>query len=187
MMCKSWVPPTYKNITRWHRGLEKEEETFLWYHMGEKWISKDKNISTNSIKSHKKKNRQYRDISPQTNYNRGKLSFGWIENNNKDLKILNRGQPVAQQLSSHVPLRHHGVHRFGSQVQTWDLLASHAVAGVPHVKWRKMGMDVSSGPVLLLAKRGGWVADVSSGLLFLKKKKNPKQYICQVNSLGNKK
>ena len=51
----------------------------------------------------------------------------------------------------------------------WHFLASHAVAGIPHIKWRKMGMDVSSGPVFL-SKRGGLVADVSAGLIFLKKK-----------------
>ena len=32
-------------------------------------------------------------------------------------------------------------------------LSSHAVAGGPHMKWRKMGMDVSSGPVFLSKKR----------------------------------
>ena len=41
----------------------------------------------------------------------------------------------------------------GSQVWTWHCLASHAVVGVPHIKWRKMGMDVSSGPVLLSKKK----------------------------------
>ena len=30
---------------------------------------------------------------------------------------------------------------------------SHAVAGVPRIKWRKMGMDVSSGPVFHSKKR----------------------------------
>ena len=30
---------------------------------------------------------------------------------------------------------------------------SHAVVGVPHIKQRKMGMDVSSGPVFLSKKR----------------------------------
>ena len=61
-------------------------------------------------------------------------------------------------------------------------LSSHAVAGVSHVKWRKMGRDVSSGPAFLSKKRGRLAADVSSGLIFLKKnekkrkeerKKNP--------------
>ena len=35
-------------------------------------------------------------------------------------------------------------------------------------------MDVSSGPVFL-SKRGGWAADVCSGLVFLKQKKKKKK------------
>ena len=31
----------------------------------------------------------------------------------------------------------------------------YAVVGVPHIKWRKMGRDVSSGPVFLSKKRIG--------------------------------
>ena len=50
-------------------------------------------------------------------------------------------------------LRQPEVRQFGSRVWTWHRLASHAVAGVPHTKWRKMGMDVSSGPVFLRKKR----------------------------------
>ena len=50
-------------------------------------------------------------------------------------------------------------------------MPSHAVAGVPHVKWRKMGTDVSSGPVFLSEKRRRGLAAVSAGLIFLKKKK----------------
>ena len=50
-------------------------------------------------------------------------------------------------------------------------LPSHAVAGVPHIKYRKMGTDVSSGPIFLSKKRGGLVVDVSSGLIYLKEKK----------------
>ena len=46
-----------------------------------------------------------------------------------------------------------GVRQFGSQVRTWHCLASHAVVGVPHIKRRKMGMDVSSGLVFLSEKR----------------------------------
>ena len=45
------------------------------------------------------------------------------------------------------------VHQFGSRVPTWHLKAHHAVVGVPHIKWRKMGMDVSSGPAFLRKKR----------------------------------
>ena len=59
---------------------------------------------------------------------------------------------VAQWLGSRVPLRRPGVRRFGSQVQTWHCLAVCAVVGVPHIEWRKMGMDVSSGPLFLSKK-----------------------------------
>ena len=41
---------------------------------------------------------------------------------------------VVQQLSAHIPLRRPGVRRFGSRVWTWHCLASHAVAGIPHIK-----------------------------------------------------
>ena len=44
-------------------------------------------------------------------------------------------------------------------------LASHAVAA-SHIKWRKMGTDISPGPVFLSRKREG-LADVSTGLIFL--------------------
>ena len=60
---------------------------------------------------------------------------------------------VAQQLSTHVLPLQPGVGWFGSRVQTWRGLASHAVVGIPHIKHRKMGMDVSSGPVFLSKKR----------------------------------
>ena len=42
--------------------------------------------------------------------------------------------PVAQRLSSHVLLQQPGVRWFSSQVRTWHHLASHAVAGIPHIK-----------------------------------------------------
>ena len=61
--------------------------------------------------------------------------------------------PVVQQLSSHVPLWRPEVHQFGSRVRTWHHLASQAVVGVPHIKERKMGTDVRSGPVFLGKKR----------------------------------
>ena len=48
-------------------------------------------------------------------------------------------------------------------------MSSHAVVGVPHIKQKKMGTDVSSGPVFLSKKRR--IGDVSSGLIFLKKNK----------------
>ena len=37
-------------------------------------------------------------------------------------------------------------------VMAW-LGKSHAVVGVPHIKWRKMDMDISSGPLFLSKKR----------------------------------
>ena len=49
-------------------------------------------------------------------------------------------------------------------------MASHAVVGVPHIKYRKMGIEVSSGPVFLSKKRRIG-RDVRSGLIFLKKSK----------------
>ena len=45
------------------------------------------------------------------------------------------------------------VHGFGSRVRTWNCLASHAVAGGPRIKQKKMGTDVSSQPVFLSKKR----------------------------------
>ena len=72
---------------------------------------------------------------------------------NPVLEYFHGAGPVTQRLSSHVPLPRPGVRQFGSRVQTWHHLASHAVAGIPHVKWRKMGMDVSSGPGFLSKKR----------------------------------
>ena len=62
---------------------------------------------------------------------------------------------VAQQLSSNVLLWRPGVCRFGSWVRTWHRSLSHAVVGIPHIKYRKMGMDVSSGPASLSKKRIG--------------------------------
>ena len=43
------------------------------------------------------------------------------------------------------------LHWFGSDMAL--LGKSHAVVGIPHIKRRKMGMDVSSGPVFLSKKR----------------------------------
>ena len=50
-------------------------------------------------------------------------------------------------------------------------LSSHSVAGVPHIKWRKMSAAQGQSSS---AKRG-LAADVSSGLVFLKKKKRKKK------------
>ena len=60
---------------------------------------------------------------------------------------------MEQWLSSHILLQLPGVCWFGSQVWTWHHLSSHAVVGVPRIKQRKMGMDVSLGPVFLSKKR----------------------------------
>ena len=62
--------------------------------------------------------------------------------------------PVVQRLSSHIPL----LGGPGSLVRIpgadMALLGkSHAVVGVPHIKQRKMGKDISSGPVFLSEKR----------------------------------
>ena len=79
-----------------------------------------------------------------------------IQENRMSLHIKRssfRGQPVAQQLSAHVPLWRPGVWQFGFRVPTWHCLASHAVVGVPHIKKRKMDTDVRSGPVFLGKKR----------------------------------
>ena len=69
------------------------------------------------------------------------------------VKTMGGAGPVAQQLSAHVLLQRPRIHRFGSQVRTWHHLGHHAVVGAPHIKWRRMGMDVSSGPVFLSKKR----------------------------------
>ena len=53
-------------------------------------------------------------------------------------------------------LRWPRVRQFGSQVQTWHCLTSHAVVGVPHIKQRKMGTDVSSGLGFLSKKEENW-------------------------------
>lgn len=45
--------------------------------------TKEKNIRTRSIYS------QSKDICPKTNCNWGNPSFSWLENNNRDLKIVN--------------------------------------------------------------------------------------------------
>ena len=60
---------------------------------------------------------------------------------------------VAQWLSAHVQLQWPRVHCFGFRVWTWHHLASHAVVGVPHIKWKKMDTDVSSGLIFLKKKK----------------------------------
>ena len=100
---------------------------------------------------------------------------------------------VAQRLSAHVPLQQPGVCQFGSQVWTWHHLTSHAVVGVPHIKQRKMGMDVSSGPVFLSRKRRTGSSQLRANLPQKKKKMNYPfhgclQQICKTRlaSLGPK-
>ena len=62
---------------------------------------------------------------------------------------------VAQRLSVHIPLsaaRGSPVRIPG--VDMTPLGKSHAVVGIPYIKkWRKIGMDVSSGSVFLSKKR----------------------------------
>ena len=98
-------------------------------------------------------------LRPQTpvviilsNYKKSCLLNFPITFSNKKFQCPGAGL-VAQWLSTHVPLQWPGVRQFRSQVQTWHRLTGHAVAGIPHIKERKMGMDVSSGPVFLSKKR----------------------------------
>ena len=91
---------------------------------------------------------------------------------------------MAQRLGVHVPLWWPGVCHFRSQVQTWHRLARHAVIGVPHIKWRKMGIDVGSGPVFLSRKRrigSSWLR------ANLPQKKRKKKEICSGRWHGNHK
>ena len=77
--------------------------------------------------------------------------------------------PVAQWLSAHVPIQRPGVRWFRSRVQTWHCLESHAVVGPTYKveeEWAGMLAQGQSSS----AKRGELAADVSSGLIFLKKK-----------------
>ena len=60
--------------------------------------------------------------------------------------------PVAQGLSSHALLGPPGVCGFGSWAQTWHHMSSHAVV-VSRIKQRKIGTDVSSGPIFLTTKQ----------------------------------
>ena len=70
------------------------------------------------------------------------------------LKSTDQGRPSgAADRFSHSASRRPGVHRFGSWVQTCHCFARHAVVGVPHIKQRKTGTDVSSGPSFLSKKR----------------------------------
>ena len=82
-----------------------------------------------------------------------------------------RARPAAQQLSSYVLLWQPGVHWLRSQVRTYAPLVKPCCGRHSRIKQRKLGPGVSSRPVFLSKKRGGLVADVSPGIIFLKKKK----------------
>ena len=69
-----------------------------------------------------------------------------------DIKIVTYAGAglVAQRLSSHVPLWFaFGLAGLNPGWGPTHHLSSRAVAGIPHIKWKKMGTDVSSGPVFL--------------------------------------
>src|SRR3712207_7458220 len=73
---------------------------------------------------------------------------------------------MAQWLSSRVLLWRPGVRWFGSWVQTWHHLASHAMAGVPHISIGRWAQLLAQGQSSS-AKRG-LAAGVSLGLIFHK-------------------
>ena len=50
-----------------------------------------------------------------------------------------------------------------SGMEMAPLAKSHAVAGIPHIKWRKMGMDASSGPAFLSKKEEDWQRMLAQG------------------------
>ena len=77
--------------------------------------------------------------------------------------------PVVQRFSSRALLQWLGIRGLDPERRPMHQLSSHAVAGVSYIKLRKMGMDVSSGPIFL-SKKTRIEADVSLGLIFLKKK-----------------
>ena len=76
---------------------------------------------------------------------------------------------VAQQLSSHVPLRQPGVHWFGSQVWTYILLGKPVVGilGVDlRTAWHVMLWQASP-----IESRGRWAQMLASGPIFLSRKR----------------
>ena len=84
-----------------------------------------------------------------------------LEVNSSLLKENVGAAPVAQWLISHILLWWPR----GSPVRSRPIrcLASHAVAGIPHVKQKRMGMDVSSGPVFLSKKEEDWWQMLAQG------------------------
>ena len=77
---------------------------------------------------------------------------------------------MVQRLSLHVPLWQPRVHWFGSQVRTYALLVEPCCGRRPTYKVEEDGHGCSLRASLPSAKRGGLEADVSSGLILLKKK-----------------
>ena len=57
--------------------------------------------------------------------------------------------PVAQQLGSQFRFGASGFAGLDPGCRPTQGLSGHAVVGIPRVEWRKMGMDISSGPVFL--------------------------------------
>ena len=101
----------------------------------------------------------------------GVLSLHPLQHHTRSLiKGHLRASPVAHRLSSHILLWRPRVCWFGSWMQTRHCLVSHAVVGVPH-KIEEDGHGYWLRASLPQQKRGGLVANVSSVLIFLKKKK----------------
>ena len=105
--------------------------------------------------------------------NSKKISCLPFSNYSKKLKKMG-DSPVA--LSFCTQLWQPGVHWYGSWVGTCTPLLAHAVAGIPHIKQRKIGSDVSSGPVFLSKKRRiGGRCQLSANLPQKKKKRTVKR------------
>ena len=72
---------------------------------------------------------------------------------NIGLKKIEGADPVAQRLSSNAPLWLLGFAGSDSWCRPMHCSSSHAVAGVLHIKQRKMGIDVNLGPIFLSKKK----------------------------------
>ena len=79
--------------------------------------------------------------------------------------------PVAQRLSLHIPLQPPRVCQFGSRVRTFAQFVKPCCGWHPTYKVEEDGHGCQLWTSLPQQKRGGSAADVSSGLIFLKKKK----------------
>ena len=64
-----------------------------------------------------------------------------------------KASPVAQQLGLHLALRRLGFAGSDPGCGPTSHLSAHAVVGVAHIKYGKMGMDVGSGPLFLGKRR----------------------------------